>query len=190
MGKYQEVEAKFPLLNKDDVEKAIKRLGLLQKSSDEIQRDTYYTPFHKNFLDNEIVSEWFRVRETKSMCSVNFKQFLPIGAKIQNQCKEFETEISDIHALKNILNLLDFKKIIAVNKVRNSWIMDNVEISIDVVEGIGEFIELEALDNLKQEEINNMQSHFMEVLKIINAEVGPRNREGYPYMMLNKQGER
>ena len=79
MGKYQEVEVKFPLFNREEVLQEIEKLSLQKKLINEVQRDSYYTPFHKDFLESEIVSEWLRVRETENKCSLNFKQWLPIG---------------------------------------------------------------------------------------------------------------
>lgn len=186
MSKYQEVEAKFPLFNKEVVLQEINKLKLQKKVINEVQCDSYYTPFHKNFLEPEIVSEWFRVRETENKCSLNFKQWLPIGAKVQNQCNEYETAIDDAYALKKILNLLDFREIIVVNKTRNSWIYENVEISIDYVDSLGAFIELEATDKVCEEEIVYVHEHFNKILSYIKARVGERDHRGYPYLLLEK----
>ena len=189
MSKYQEVEVKFPLFNREVVLQEIEKLGLQKKVIDEVQCDRYYTPFHKNFLEPEIVSEWFRVRETKNKCSLNFKQWLPIGAKVQNQCNEYETKIDDAYALRKILDLLDFKEIIVVNKTRNSWIYENVEISIDYVDSLGAFIELEAMDQVSEEEIFLVHEHFNKILSHIKAEVGERDHRGYPYLLIEKMSK-
>ena len=189
MGKYQEVEVKFPLHNKEAVMQQIRTLGLQEKLKSEIQNDTYYTPHHKNFLEPEIVSEWLRVRETNNKCSLNFKQWLPIGAKIQNQCNEYETVAEDAFALKQILDALDFKKIIVVNKTRNSWVYDDVEISIDYVEDLGAFIELEAVHKVGEEQIGAVHLHFQNILAQIKAEVGDRNHRGYPYLLIEKNNK-
>lgn len=187
MAKNQEVEVKFELYNNIEVLREIKRLALKQIVTEEKQIDTYYSPFHKNFLDNKIVSEWFRVRETPNKNSINFKQFLPIGAEVQDQCIEYETSITDAEALKNILIALDFKELIKVAKVRNSWIFYDVEISIDFVDNLGYFIEIEARDKVEELEIKRMQNHFEDILKILNAKTGERNRRGYPYMLIEKR---
>lgn len=189
MGKYQEVEVRFPLLNRNDVIEEIKKLGLHSKVKDEIQKDSYYTPIHRDFLEPEIVSEWFRVRETNNKCSLNFKQWLPIGAKVQNQCNEYETVIEDVYALKQILNLLNFKEIITVNKTRNSWVIENVEISIDLVDSLGAFIELEAMDRVDEKEIASIHEHFNRILAKIKAKIGERDHRGYPYLLIEKNKE-
>lgn len=189
MRRYQEVEAKYSLLNKKQVLNRINQLNLKQSVQNEIQNDSYYVPTHRNFLEQEIVSEWLRIRVTEKKCTLNFKQWLPIGEKIQNQCNEYETIVEDEFALKKIFQLLDFKEIISVRKVRNSWIFNDIEISIDEVEELGTFIELEAIQRIKEEDIPDMQRRFIDLLQIISAEVGEQNRRGYPYMVLEKSKE-
>lgn len=186
MGKYQEVEVKFPLYNMEHVLREIKRIGMVEKVINELQNDSYYTPSHKNFLEPEIVSEWLRIRETNHKSSLNFKQWLPIGAKIQNQCNEYETMVEDTYALKKIFELLDFQEIIVVNKTRNSWIYDDVEISIDYVERLGAFIELEAMNKVNEDEILSVHNHFKSILSQIGAEIGERDHRGYPYLLIEK----
>lgn len=188
MKKYQEVEVKYELFNKDIVNNNLESLHLEHTVIDERQKDTYYMPCHRNFLEHEIVSEWLRIRETDSKCSINFKQWLPIGVKIQNQCNEYETILSDPEAMHQILKKLDFREIVIVEKKRNSWIWEQVEISIDEVSGLGSFIELEAMEQIKENEIIRQQKKFEEIIKELQADVGPRDRRGYPYQLLDRKG--
>lgn len=187
MGKNQEVEVKYPLYNKEIVLDKIKQMHLNHNVENEIQNDSYYVPAHRNFLEPDIVSEWLRIRKTNKGCTLNFKQWLPIGAQIQNYCNEYQTEVGDEFALKKIFELLDFKEIVTVNKVRNSWIYDDVEISVDEVENLGIFIELEALHRVEEEKILLMQDKFNMVLQSIGAEVGERDHRGYPYMFIRNK---
>lgn len=186
-NKYQEVEAKFRLYNKDEAVEHIEKLGFKHIKKDKQQCDTYYSPPGREFYSGEIISEWLRIREEGDVFSFNFKQWLPIGARIQNQCNEYETIISDAVAMKKILEALGFEIEIVVDKMRNSWLAEDIEISIDEVEGLGCFIELEAVSYVKTEELNVIEERFYKLLNKIEAKVGERNRVGYPYMLL-KQG--
>ena len=181
-NKYQEVEAKFRLYNKNEVMEHIEKLGFkhIKKTNSRV------TP-GREFYSGEIISEWLRIREEGEVFSFNFKQWLPIGARIQNQCNEYETIISDAVAMKKILEALGFEIEIVVDKTRNSWLTEDIEISIDEVEGLGCFIELEAVSYVKTEELNVIEERFYKLLNKIEAKVGERNRVGYPYMLL-KQG--
>lgn len=186
MSKYQEVEVKYPLYNRDEVINNINQRGLEVKLENETQNDSYYTPSHRNFLEPPVVSEWLRIRKTKGKCSLNFKQWLPIGAEVQNQCNEYETKIDDAYAVKKILELLDFKEIIIVNKTRNSWIYGNVEISIDHVDHLGDFIELESTIKVNDDQITYIHEKFTELLVELGAVIGKRDHRGYPYLLLEK----
>lgn len=185
--KYQEVEVKFPLYNKNNVVEQIEKLGFEHIKKDKQQCDTYYSPPGRKFYSGEIISEWLRIREEINVFSFNFKQWLPIGAKIQNECNEYETIISDAVAMKKILDALGFEIEVIVNKTRNSWMAEDIEISIDEVKGLGCFIELEATSYVKPEDLSMIHKNFYKLLNKIEAKVGERNRVGYPYMLL-KQG--
>ena len=192
MSKYQEVETKHRLLNSAEVIRRLIELKCEHILTDECQTDTYYTPPHRDFLANDIVSEWLRIREANGRCSINFKQWLPIGAEIQNRCDEYESAVSDAFAVKRILCLLDFREIAVVKKKRNSWMFQGVEISIDEVEGLGTFIELEAAETVREDKIDEQYKRFAEMLDVLDARTSPRDRRGYPYQIIElagKQGE-
>lgn len=188
--KYQEVEAKYRLLNVEDVIVRIKELNISKVGESEYQKDIYYTSPFRDFLENEIVSEWLRIRETKDVCTMNYKLWLPIGAKIQNQCKEFETEISDSYAMEQILSHLSFKEVAVVEKERKSWKYEKVEISIDEVSELGSFIELEYDEEVDESEIDGINKLFKEILSVLNAKVSERDRRGYAYAIIQKKKER
>lgn len=52
--KYQEVEAKFPLYNKDEVVEHIEKLGFKHIKKDKQQCDTYYSPQAGNFIQEKL----------------------------------------------------------------------------------------------------------------------------------------
>jgi len=184
MGKLQEVEVKYPLLNQSKVLSVLKTLGAEKKVDNQYQLDIYFTPSHKDFLDNEIVSEWLRIRKTEKKNTVNFKRWLPVGAKIQTHCDEFEVNINDVETMEMIFKSLDFQEIIRVEKTRNSWVLNGIEISIDAVEGLGCFIELEAIDKVEEKDIPLVHEKFKNLLGLLNAETGEQDRRGYPYLII------
>lgn len=79
MKKRIEIEAKFELLN---VKELLKKLEELEKDNnaklvekDEMQKDTYFTPNDRNFLDKRPVAEWLRTREEKGKYSITYKNW-------------------------------------------------------------------------------------------------------------------
>lgn len=182
-SKYQEVEAKYQLLNMEEVIQRIEELHLSLYCC-EYQKDTYYNSPFRNFLAEDIVSEWFRVRETKNSASLNYKLWLPVGAKIQNQCKEYESEIEDVYAVRQILSCLSFSEIACVEKRRRTWKYKNMEISIDEVKKLGAFIEIEYCEEVPEEKIPEVNLLFEQILCDLNAEVKERDRRGYAYTLI------
>ena len=67
-----EIEAKFPLFNREETIKILKKKGKTIEENN-YQKDIYYTPIHKNFLDKRPISEWLRIRDTKDEKTINYK---------------------------------------------------------------------------------------------------------------------
>jgi adenylate cyclase class 2 len=122
-----EAELKFILKSPEKAIANLSTIATLAKK-DEYQKDTYYIPAHRNFLDKNPVAEWLRVRETKDSTSINYK-----NRGTNNTCDEFETKVAKIDQLTHILARLDFKPIIVVEKSRTTWQYKKAEIAIDEV---------------------------------------------------------
>jgi len=181
-----EVELKFPLLNPEELTQQLNSIATPQKR-DTIQKDTYYIPPHRNFLRDKPISEWLRIRETKDKFTVNYKKWHNAGGKCEtNSCDELETGINNVSILKQIFSNLNFKDIIIVEKLRNTWHYKNVEIAVDKINELGFFIEVEAKGNFK--DIDEAKVHLFEVIKELNAKTGPQDFKGYPHRLLERSG--
>lgn len=84
-----------------------------------------------------------------------------------------------------MLNTLDFKQIIVVEKTRNSFEYNNIVISIDSIENLGDFIELEFKTNLYDSEDESMK-YIMNTIKELNIKVGEQIFAGYPQLVMKK----
>lgn len=176
-----EVELTFLLNN---AEKLANQLNSMAKFEGEsVQKDTYYIPSHRNFLDADFIREWLRVRETDETSSFTYKNW---HKKKGVSCDEYETEVADAKMLKRILNQLDFKEIIVVNKKRRIWIYKDTEIAVDIVDELGDFIEVEAKKDF--DSIEDAEKYLHKVLKELDADLGDQDFKGYPHRMLEKKG--
>ena len=184
MEKYQEVEVKYPLLNMHDVVSALQRHGAIKTLDCQHQLDIYFTPKHKNFLDKEYVTEWLRLRKTENNNTINYKRWLPEDEIVKTHCDEYEITINDIHAMELMLNSLEFREIIRVDKTRESWTIQEVEVSIDSVVGLGCFIELEAIEKVEEESISKILAQFDSLINLLGASIGTQDRRGYPYLLI------
>ena len=184
-AQYREIELKHPIRNPEVVELRLRSLGARQTVDQQYQEDVYYVPAHRDFLAETIVSEWIRIRRTDGGASFNYKRWLPVGAEVQTHCDEYETGVTDVTATELILKALDMREIVRVRKHRSSWLLHDVEVSIDEVEGLGAFIELEAKTH--SEDTDGILSSLRDLLKNLEADVLPQDRRGYPYQLLNRQ---
>lgn len=144
MKKRIEIEAKFELLNSKEL---LKRLQELEKDNnaklvekDEIQKDTYFTPNDRNFLDKRPVSEWLRTREEKGKYSITYKNWAKEdGENAKFKCREVETNVDDIEAIKEIFDVLKVRKLVVVEKNRTSYLYKDIIVSVDIIENLRKF---------------------------------------------------
>ncbi len=179
-----EIEAKFPLYNKKETIFKLKELGKTIEENN-CQKDIYYTPAHENFLKKKPISEWLRIRNTKEEKTINYKNWSNSNGNNKISCKEIEIEIDDYNGMIEMLNALDFKQIIVVEKTRNSFEYNNIVISIDSIENLGDFIELEFKTNLYDNE-NESMKYIMDTIEELNVKVGEQIFAGYPQLVMEK----
>lgn len=117
---------------------------------------------------------------------INYKDFQPHEEKIKTHAIEYETNVDSSYQLQKILNALNFTKLVEVKKHRRSWNYEHTEISLDSVEGIGDYIEVKYKGNLQ--DIETVRKHLLTVLGSINAQTGELEHRGYPHFVLAKQG--
>lgn len=175
-----EIEIKFPLLNPVEVKKFLEE-NSEAISKDVFQKDTYFIPAHRDFLEPEFPYEWLRLRETNKGNSITYKHFYPENAEKTDYCDEFETKFENAESLKKILLALDMKEVIVVEKSRSSWMFEEVEIAIDEVENLGSFIELEA--TLGYNDPIEGKKFLYSILEKLGAQVGEEDLRGYPYLI-------
>lgn len=178
-----EIELKFPLLNSNDVQKYLNKKAKFKFES--FQHDIYFNPPHRNFLEHkDNVCEWFRIRVSNQKAEINYKDWLPHDVKIKTHCNEYETEVSSYDQLRNILDKLNFIKLIEVKKTRKIWDYNDVEISIDIVEDLGEFIEVEYKGSLNN--VEDIRKYLFQTLFEIKAKTQEIDLKGYPFLLLEK----
>jgi len=179
-----EIELKFPLLNSEETINKLNSLAKPEKNGI-LQKDTYYNPPHKNFLDKKPISEWLRLRESKKGNSINYKRWHNDSGNTTS-CDEHETLIDNLKEYREILTSLGFKEVIVVEKLRSTWSYKNTEIAIDMINDLGKFIEIEAKGEFKDKK--EAEKHLYSVLNELNIEVGSQDFEGYPLLLLKKKG--
>ena len=101
--------------------------------------DTYYNASHRDF---SLTDEALRIRIVNGCAVLTYK-----GKKLDAVSKtreEFETEV-DRNTMRNILLSLGFFESGVVKKTRAVFGLDDLTICLDIVDGLGEFIEVETV---------------------------------------------
>ena len=136
-----EVEVKAKIENFDDMKKKLENLGAI-KSKKEFQEDIY---FNSPIVDFANTDEALRIRTTeeneKNNIFITYK-----GPKIDSKSKtreEIEIKIEDSEKCSKIFQHLGFTKVRAVRKNRQYYTYKNFEISLDDVEGLEPYMEIE-----------------------------------------------
>ncbi len=180
-----EIEIKVKIEKSKKLSDLLNKEGKLKYTDRQI--DEYYTPSHRNFVSVDPVVEWLRLRNSKGKFSINYKNWITESDGTSNHCDEYETKIENIESMKNILKALNFKYLISVDKNRSAWDYKDYEISFDMVEGLGDFVEIEykGKDIANPKEITDQMVTFLQ-----NLECGEITRDfrGYPYLLLEKAG--
>jgi len=185
-----EVEIKIEVADLDVIRDKVARFGKLIKSINQI--DEYYIPCQRNFfaLKPQPV-EWLRIRTNPDKTIFEYDKSINKQANGEQECaEEYETEISNPDEFRKILTFLDFKKVVVVNKQREYWDCGDLEIALDKIKDLGNFIEVEAKGNFKDNfEAKKACLEFLDKVDITNAGDVQINK-GYPVLVLeniNKQ---
>jgi len=185
VNKDVEIEIKLPLFNRAEVAKYLNKNADV-KAKYVKQKDIYYTPEHKDYLDAKHPYQYLRIRESKEETSFGYKHCHPEDSDYVEYMDEYETNVDDSKALAIILKNLDFKEILVVDKTRDIWELDDVEVVIDEVRDYGVFIELECKSS--HSDPKKAKEYLFSVLKEFDAEVGDEDQDGYVFGILKKQG--
>ncbi len=185
MSKNVEIELKFQLLNTTTVVSYLSKNADFQYES--FQHDVYYNAPHRDFLANkDNISEWLRIRIEKDKAQINYKDWQPHDKAIKTHCKEFETGVESYEQLTHILNALDFQQLVEVKKTRRAWLYMDVEVSIDSVDNLGQYLEVEYKGD-KLANVQKVRDYLHEVVKKLGAKTKGLDLKGYPYGLLEKR---
>lgn len=148
------------------------------------QVDEYFTPAHRDFTSARPTIEWLRLRDADGKASINYKHWHVGDDGRMNHCDEYETGVENVGLVRKIFEALNFRSLIVVDKVRRSWQYRDYGISIDLVKGLGEFIEVEYKGELQGADPKKITDAMVAWLKGFKCGKIHRNWQGYPFLLL------
>ena len=144
-----EVEIKVKIDNFEEIKTKVSKLGKLIKAIKQI--DDYYVPSHRDFFAQKPHPvEWLRIRTNPDKTVLEYTR--SINQKEDGDydyAEEYETQIFEVKELEKILGFLDFKKSVTIEKYREYWMCNKIEVALDKIKGLGYFIEAEAKGDFK-----------------------------------------
>jgi adenylate cyclase class 2 len=135
-----EIELKVRISSLEAVRRELHRLNA-QFSGRIHEHDVYYNAPHRDFA---VTDEAIRVRYTNDHAVVTYK-----GAKIPSSGlkarEELNTAVESGEIFEQVLDRLGFKKTAEVNKWRENYKLGTIAISLDSVDELGTFAEIEIM---------------------------------------------
>jgi len=170
-----EVEVKAYADDLKGIESRIKEMGAELAWEGE-QQDTYFNHPKRDFAKTD---EALRIRKEKNRNSLTYK-----GPKIDEHSKtreEIQFLIENPDAAGDMLVKLDFTPVGTVNKLRKNYQFDDLKISLDSVEGLGDFVEIEALDaGISEQDVTEVRDKIIALMD----DLGLKKRERTSYLEL------
>ena len=143
-----EIQIKLPVDNLDKIRKKLKDLKI-EKSETKWQQDIYFeAPNWSLPKANEIM----RIRHEEGKYILTYKG--PSKGKEIRTKSKIEFQINP--DLKDVLEKIGYKKILQINKKREEYLFDGIEIALDEVESLGEFVELGTENPKHEKKINKL----------------------------------
>ena len=164
-----EVEVKAKISSFEEIEQKLDEIGAT-KTKKEFQEDIY---FNSPVVDFAQTDEALRIRTTKENDNTNI--FITYkGPKIDSASKtrkEIEMGIDDSKKCSDIFEEIGFKKVRTVRKNRQYYTYENFEISLDDIEGLDPYMEIEiGLED--DEDYSEAQDKIFELFKKLDITDG------------------
>ncbi len=164
-----EVEVKAKIDSFEEIEKELEKIGAT-KTKKEFQEDIY---FNSPIVDFAKTDEALRIRTTTEEDNTNI--FITYkGPKIDSKSKtrkEIEMGIDDSKKCSDIFEEIGFKKVRTVRKNRQYYTYENFEISLDDIEGLDPYMEIEiGLED--DEDYSEAQDKIFELFKKLDITDG------------------
>ncbi|MCF2135844.1 MAG: class IV adenylate cyclase [Candidatus Thorarchaeota archaeon] len=185
-----EVEIKIPV-HTHNITTMLTNLGL-QPERIEHHEDHYFNHPCRDFAETDEALRLRHVR-TEPPSALQGEGIARIeltykGPKLDPLSKtrvEINSIISDKNGLIAIIEHLGFRDVAVVRKTRTIYHMNDVEVCVDVVEGLGTFVELESITASK-DAIPAVRDHLFEIARMLHLDPVTMIRKSYLELIIEK----
>jgi len=158
-----------------------------------VQEDTYYDAPHRDFAETDealrIRREWAGDRaEPESddpTARVTYKG--PLLEAESKSREEFETAVADGETMAAIVDRLGFDAAATVRKERERFAVDGYTVTLDRVDGLGEFVEVET--ETEESDITAAREGARDLLATLGLDPDEQIRTSYLGLLLDSSAE-
>jgi len=177
----REVEILVQVL--DDKEKALKKLGKFEFKGEKKIIDTYFgMPNDMRYLEFKVS---LRIRQVEGKCFIAFKKDNFENSKWLYS-DEYETEVDNYESAREILANLGFNELVKLENVKHKYQIDNYEIVLEEVDGLGLFLEVERLNLDDKEDVQKVRSEIQTFIDGLKIAVSKELNVGKLELMMKK----
>lgn len=179
-----EVEVKIPA----DHERVRQRLEQIGADLDQsvTQVDVYYDAPHRTFAETD---EALRIRRERTgndeRVKVTYKG--PLVDTDSKTREEFETTVGNESAIEGILDRLGFTEAATVRKDRRMYALDGYTVTLDDVEGVGQYVEVE--QETTEEDVDTVRRGAFEVVDRLGLDPDDQIRTSYLGLLLDESSD-
>ncbi|MFC4544718.1 class IV adenylate cyclase [Halosolutus amylolyticus] len=176
-----EVEVKVPA----DLERVRARLDEIgaTPTGAVVQEDTYYDAPHRSFPETD---EALRIREERPGDGPNETRVTYKGPLVDDESKtreEVETAIGNGGKMDAVLSNLGFEPAATVRKERERFALEEYTITLDAVDEVGEYVEVET-EVEHEDELESAREGAYEILERLDLDPDDQLRTSYLGLLL------
>lgn len=183
----KEVEILVEVISPKD--KVLEKLSAFSAKGEKKVLDIYYVdPLRENLKPDSSgqLKNSFRIRNKDGKTSMAYKidHFDKLG--IWTHSDEYEMEVSDINTSEQIVKNLGLVELVRIDNLKHTYETDNFEIVFEEVNGLGNFLEVELLKQVSDNEVLSAKENIRFFINSLNIETTRELNMGKPELMLRK----
>ena len=178
----QEVEIQVRIKDPAAAEKEILKFGSFVKERN--QADQYYVLPYRDFFEKEPPIEYLRVRREKDKNHLNYSFLHFKDDGWLDVTDEYETLVEKPEIVEQIFDKIGLIPKVKVIKNRKYFKCEDFEVTLDKIENLGDFMEVEAKKDFGG--ITATRKACEDFLKKLNIEYEISKDAGYPRLLYKK----
>lgn len=179
---HQEIEIQTIIKNPEKAEARLNEVGKFVKSRKQV--DKYFVPPYRDFFTKNMPDEYLRVRYEEGKNHLNYS-FLHFGEDgWLKATDEYETLVDKPEVVEEIFNKIGLIPKVTVKKTRKYFDCGDFEVTLDQIEDLGDFMEVEAKKDFGG--VDKTRKACEDFLESLNIEYETKREMGYPRMLYKK----